>query len=421
MKRAPFFLFGLALLVGCGSEEGGGLGATLKGLQDIPSIGSLLSIRDTPTRSRSVVGTPPLLKAGFANVGLVEPAFWNGVLATINSGPIPTSLDNAALFWGSTTDAGAGMGGCLVIRSVAQPFSDVLGDARVSCYLREMAETDTALLEQNATTRTIKLSGNFGYGATDAWVTVFGTDAVGLHTYRLRVGHCAAGVPVSRHTWEVNRLSGLFTLQSAGSDGVTTYEQQISGWLKTQGLGLTYNTSAKRSVLSRRAGSGVTNAASVEIQDGALTTKFASASAAHDDRLFGRASYTGENISALRITEGAYKGLSTDAVSLSTTYEGQFEYQSGLYKKTGSGSLLNAILSQNFATDAFFTSFAAPAPDLSDIDCAATTADQVVSFVSTDPEISVISNTCLDEAYYVPEMCYESDTNLAKTATWGAM
>lgn len=421
MIQAVILFLAVGFMAGCGSEEGGGLGSTMKGLQDIPKLGELLSIRGTTARSRSAIGTPPLLKAGFASVGLVEPAFWNGVLSTINTGPVPTSLDNAALFWGSTTGAGAGMGGCLVTRSVAEPLSSVISDARVSCYLREMAEASPEFLAQSATTRTLKVSGVYGAGVTDAWITIYGTDAVGLQTYRLRVGHCASGVPVSRHTWEVNRLSGLFTLQAAGTDGVTTYEQQVTGWLKTQGLGLAYNPSGKRSVLSRRLVSGITSATLVEIQDGTLNTKLISASSTHDDRIFGRATYTGEDLSALRITDGAYKGLSTDAVSLSTSYEGQFEYQNGLYKKTGSGSLLNEIISENFSADTFFTGFSAPAPDLTDIDCAATVADETVTFEFTDPVIAAISATCADEAFYVTEMCYESDTNLAKTATWGAM
>ncbi len=416
MKRA--WIVALIWLTGCGSEEGGGLGATMKGLQDIPALGELLSIKGTTSRARSIIGTPPLLKAGFANAALVEPAFWNGVLATINGGTIPTTLDNAALFWGNTTDAGSGMGGCLVARSVAEPLSSVIGDARVSCYLRKMAEADTTLLEQGATTRTLKLTGDFGAGAAEVWVTVYGTDAIGFQTYRMRVGNCAAGVPTSQHIWEVNRLSGLFALQAAGSDGVTTYEQTVTGWLKTQGLGLSYNPSAKRSVLSRRSSAGVTTATAVEIQDGTLNTKLASVGPTHDDRLFGRAAYTGENLSALRITVGAYKGISTDAINLATSYEGQFEYQSGLYKKVNSGTLA----SQDFATDPFFTGFSAPAVDLTgSVDCAATTADQTLPVVPTDPTIAAFAAACADEAFSVAEMCYESDTNLAKTATWGAM
>ncbi len=420
--RKASWLLALILATSCGSQEGGGLGALLQGLDNLPPLHSAFSGGATLTPS------PPVLGTSYTDTTAVDVGLFGGALGVVLVGGNPATYDDSAAFWGLNNNAAAGLPVTLALQSAAEPIGRYLESVHIGCLLRGLPVATSgvtvstggvdqeAIFVQAATEKVVKVTGNFGAGEQEVFVSVRGAEALGAANYSVEISTCDSGVPSHREIWTVNRTTGLFTAESEGTGAGGDYRHSLSGLLIGKPDGLAFNPAFARTLTSHFSSSGAWYDSALSIVDDTFSIVRVAEGPGYRDTLSARLRFAGNSIVSLSIASGAVKVTATDAGAQSYAFDQAFEYSGSTYIRSGSAP-------SGLFTSAFMegVSLSTTAPVVTLTHSCNPTPDVTVVFTAADPAIASVFQACIQERLSAYDFSNSTEILDARNRTWGVL
>jgi hypothetical protein len=431
-------------LSGCGVTGSTKAAIGSVALSDIPNASTMAAENSAAAGERQRMrdigleseGTPPTFMSIASSPALIDSDVFGGMVSTIDAAQSAAAGNDAAQFFGQVDGGPGGMPACQILQGVAQSMGNVISNSNTTCFLQNIAATDTtgivvngvssqaAMFNQGASDSTIKMQvSNMGGGQgvnMDVDLTIAGTSSVGSDVYKVTLDFCQPGtdLPTGEEIITVNKSTGAFSDNVTGSSGggggggTQLSASTLSAYLTGSGSSLAYDLTKDRiaTYYQSQTQGGQSNINQGQIKFHGNNTmetwqnsSFSCASGCGSpfsgtNQTYGDAIIGGSDLSTLLISDAAVNSIMGNTfmsqqfvnnLSANTAWVNT-EYTAG----SASSVVTSVVSAETIASDSFFSQSAPSTTVTSGFSCNGFSPTITGTMDGNDPNVAAIQTAC---------------------------